>query len=76
MDPSPEVMAQHERTITALCIILTLSWAAFIGYLFVARKKSTGGDRLALIDSEFSMAAGDDKPWAAVPASPFANPSI
>merc|ERR1719402_1682075 len=29
MDPSPEVMAQHESTITALCIILTLSWAAF-----------------------------------------------
>lgn len=76
MDPSPELAASNEKTITALCIILTGSWAVFIAYFFFTRKKVRSGDRLALIETEFSMSTDYDKSWSAVPAASFTNPSI
>ena len=75
MDPTPELAAKN-NTITALCIMITVSWAVFIAHFLYSRKKLRSGDRLALIDSEFSMSPDDDKPWASVPAAIFSNPSI
>ena len=76
MDPTPELVAQSSKTVTALCIILTMSWSVFIGFFLMNRRKIATGDRLALIDTEFSMSTDYDKSWNTVPATPFSNPSI
>ena len=54
MDPSPELQ-KRDKAVTALCIILTISWGAFLLFFLYNRGKLRSGDRLALIDSEFSM---------------------
>ena len=76
MDPSPELLAKKEETITVLCVILTASWAVFLAYYFLTRKRNQKTDRLALIESEFPMGTEFEKSWSSVPASSFTNPSI
>jgi len=41
MDPTPELAAKN-KTITALCIIVTVSWAVFIAHSLFPKEVSTG----------------------------------
>lgn len=65
MDPKPDS--------TTLGIFLGISWILFLTYFFVNRNsKTSNGDQMSLITSEFSMAVSEEKsttPFQSVPSA-------